>query len=348
VKLRALRIWIDLENTPHVLFFEPVIRELEALGHTVTITARGFAGTLPLAKAKGLSAIAIGQGYEGGRAKWGKIMHSSARAVQLLLFARGRKFDVAVNHCSRTQTLAAKWLGIPAFATIDYEYVDLDLFKSVKRFMIPDLIPIDAFADRGVPRDALRTYRGLKEDVYLEGFTPRQDVRALFGIPAEALLVTFRPISDTAHYGHDEGYVVQEQFLQRLLGQENVHVVIVPRTRLQKQLFAPRAKAHANLHVPLDVVDGPSLLFYSDLVISGGGTMIREAAALGIPALSCFEGKIGTVDASLIEQGRLTLVQTIADIDRVLPVKRRPNPPRVPDKGPLHDVVECICETAGL
>jgi hypothetical protein len=61
----------------------------------------------------------------------------------------------------------------------------------------------------------------------------------------------------------------------------------------------------SGLVVPDRAIDAQSLIAFSDLVVSAGGTMNREAVALGTPVLTVFEGRLGAVDERLIAQGRL-------------------------------------------
>jgi predicted glycosyltransferase len=57
--------------------------------------------------------------------------------------------------------------------------------------------------------------------------------------------------------------------------------------------------------VPERAVDAQSLIAFSDLVVSAGGTMNREAAALGVPVYTTYGGRLGGVDEALIREGRL-------------------------------------------
>jgi hypothetical protein len=346
---QRLRVWVDLENSPHVLFFEPIIRRLREEGHEVTVTARDFCNTIALARSRGVECSPIGRGYDKGRKMALKVAYNLGRVGQLWAFAFGKRFDVAASHCSRTQALAAWLHRIPIFSSTDYEYNDLKVFRFAARFIVPDAISAEAFEKAGVRPGAIRFYHGLKEEVYLRGFQPRTDVRAALGIPPEGLVAVVRPIADQAHYGNPEGDAVQAELFRRILAQEGVWLVVLPRTRTQWERYREQAKQHPNLILPEDVVDGPSLLATADLALSGGGTMVREAVALDIPAVSYFEGAIGQLDQALVDQGRLTLVQRIEEIDRILPVTKRAAATRIrPSEAaaPLDEVIACLYEAA--
>ena len=342
-----LKIWIDIENSPHVLFFEPVIRELQNLGHTVVITTRHFCNTIALVRAKGLTAKTIGAGYDRGRAELLKQSFWFFRMMQLGQFALARRFDVAVSHGSRTQAVAARCLGIPTFAATDYEHADLRAFRSANCFMIPDVVPATAFVSAGISADAIRRYEGLKEDVYLADFRPSVDIRTALGISRNQILVTFRPASDNAHYLNQSQSSLQYLLLYRLLSMTGVHVLLLPRTERQRKMFATQYSKRSNLQIASDILDGPSLIYESDLVVSGGGTMVREAAVLGVPAVSCFEGRLGAVDEYLVRAGKLVVIRNQNDLCEVKPIKRIHRPPQTSNTRPLAAIVEGICAAVG-
>jgi uncharacterized protein len=345
VKTTPLRIWIDLANTPNVLFFGPIIRELENRGHTVAVTARRFSNTLPVLAARGVRAEHIGAGHDASRNEIFKKAHHLARSLRLAVFARGR-FDVAASHISFTQAAAARRVGIPMFAATDYEHQRLQVFRSVRCLMVPSMVPRAAFEKWGIAARVVRQYDGLKEHVYLAGFQPELDVRAKLGIDERELLVTFRPIGDHPHYGNGNGYGVQRRLLEDLAAEKGVRVVVIPRSQRQLREFEQIARDLPSLRVTRQVVDGPSLIDASDLVVSGGGTMLREAACLGVPAVSCFSGTIGAVDRWLADEGRVILVRGAEDLARVRLAKRQRR--SVPDMNGavLSQIVQGICDTA--
>ena len=345
---RRLSIWIDLENSPHVLFFEPVIDELRRRGHEIVVTARRFCNTLPLAQARGLNVHAVGRGHDTGRNGAIKRCFHVVRSLQLWRFARAQRFDVAVSHGSRTQASAAEKLGIPAWAAMDYEHAYLRDLGGVRCFMVPDIMPVEAFDRAGIPRAVIRRYDGIKEDVYLHGFRPAVDLRRMLRIGEDDLLVVFRPSSENAHYGTDAGRAVERHLLRRLAGQERVHIIVLPRTAQQRRRLRAVETGGGTLQISTGALDGPSLIHASDLVVSGGGTMAREAAVLGVPAVSCFTGRLGVVDQFLARQQRIRLIRKVEDVERVGTLVR--NLTRTPrsNGAPLQQVVEAICTTASL
>ncbi|MFN8644167.1 MAG: DUF354 domain-containing protein [Candidatus Binatia bacterium] len=339
-----MRIWVDVSNSPHVLFFEPVIRELERRGHAVTVTSRRFANTQALIAARGMRARTIGAGHDASRNELLKRAHFEVRAAQLMAFARQR-FDVAASHFSHTQAAAARRLGIPTFCTVDYEHGRMEVFAGARRVMVPSVIPAEAFEASGIPARVIRHYDGLKEHVYLTGFRPREDSRRCFGIDPAQPLVVFRPIADHAHYNDGGGLAVQRRLLVRLARQRGVAVVVLPRTAVQRREYETLTAQLPALRLPRRACDGPSLICAADLVVCGGGTMLREAAVLGVPAVSIFSGKVGAVDRWLAAHGKVTLVPDDAAAERVR-VERRDHAAPVVDGPVLEQIVEGICATA--
>jgi predicted glycosyltransferase len=309
-----LRIWVDLANAPQVLFFRPILRELQARGHTLVITGRRFVQTLELARLAGLATTPIGAGYERRRSPLVQRAYWWHRVLRLRRFARVGRFDVAASHGSSSQARAAAHVGLPAFVTLDYEFVELAAFRDAVRLMVPAALPLEPFTAAGIAPDALRRYPGLKEEVYLAGFRPRDGVRAALGVAEEAVLVTVRPASDTAHYLRARSGL-EAALLARLLDRPGVEVLVLPRSAAQAERFARLGRVHPRLRVARVVMDGPSVVAASDLVLGGGGTMTREAAVLGVPAASYFEGRLGAIDRALVEAGRLVLLRRAADLD---------------------------------
>ena len=344
---RRLKVWIDLENSPHVLFFGPVIDQLRQRGHDVVVTARRFCDTLALAHARGLAVRAIGSGHDTGRNQTIKRLLHVVRCTQLARFARAHRFDVAASHASRTQASTAARLGIFSWAAVDYEHSYLWDLRTVRCLMVPGIIPVGAFDRNGIPRAVIQTYDGLKEDVYLHGFQPRTDSRCLLNVSDDEILIVHRPSSDNANYGEDASRVLEHRLLRRLAQQEGVRIIVLPRTAHQRRKWRMLERGNRKLHVHDGPLDGPSLILSADLVVSGGGTMAREAAVLGVPAIVCGTHPLGAVDEFLIRHGQIAPIRTVAEVDRVGPVQRAPRrPPRV-NGAPLQQVVDAICATAG-
>jgi uncharacterized protein len=294
-----MRVWIDLTNSPHVLVMRPVIEVLRARGADVRVTARDFAQTLALCDRFGIEHEAIGH-HRGGRLA-AKAVGLFDRSFALVRWARGRRFDLALGHGSNDVTVAARLLRIPCSTTFDYEWarvqhtVNCRLAQAV---VVPDAIPPARLRPYGATDRKLHRYEGLKEEYYLADFEPDTAVLDELGLDAGAPLAVVRTPPDVSLYHRFESPLFQ-QVLDRLRPQ--AQVVVLPRTPEQR---AELTRA-GGFVIPERAVDAQSLVAHANLVVSAGGTMNREAVALGTPVFTTFEGRLGAVDAALIAEGRL-------------------------------------------
>jgi uncharacterized protein len=299
-----MRIWVDLTNSPHVLVMRPIVRALERQGAEVLITARDFAQTLGLAERHGLAVEPIGR-HRGGRLA-AKGLGLASRSLALVRWARGRRFDVALGHGSNDVTVAARRLGIPSSTAFDYEWaavqhnVNCRLARAV---VVPDAIPPERLARYGATPAKLKRYEGLKEEYYLADFEPDPSVLPALGLdPARPIAVVRTPPAVSLYHRFENPLF--GRVLDRLRGEQ---AVVLPRTPEQ------RAELDGFI-VPDTAIDAQSLIAYADLVISAGGTMNREAVALGTPVWTTFEGRPGAVDDALIAAGRLRRLTRPEDV----------------------------------
>jgi uncharacterized protein len=343
-----MRIWIDLANSPHVPFFSALIKEFAGRGHEIELTARDFAETVDLARAAGLEPEVIGR--HGGRGLFGKASNLFQRAWALRRWARGRSLDLAVSHNSYTQILAARWLGLKTVTLMDYEHQPANhlAFRFASRIIVPSAFPEDALIRHGADLTNVRRYNGAKEDVYLADFERdpgfAAELREL-GVNEDDVLVIVRPPAREALYHRFENELFDE-LLHRLLKRPEVKVVLLPRTASQRsgQWLGQYRNAVASgerLIIPPQPLNGPNLIAASDLLISAGGTMNREAAALGVPAATIYAGQWAAIDEKLVNEGRLMRIRTREDLDQ-LPIKKKD---QVQTRGAAHvrrEVAELI------
>jgi uncharacterized protein len=309
----VVKVWIDMTASAHVLVFRPLIELLERDGHTVEITSREYAQTQQLLALHGLSSTVIG--HHGGRSRAGKAAALAQRLAGLARFARGRGFDVALAHGSHELTMTARLLRIPSSTTFDYEFARLQHqlgCRAATKVVVPASIPAERLAPYGAKPPKLLRYEGLKEEYYLADFEPDVSVPASLGVDEARTLVVLRPPPDVALY-HRNANALFPRVLERLGRDEAVHAVVLPRTEDQRVQIA--ALALPSLIVPPAAVDAQSLIALADLVVSAGGTMNREAVALGVPVFTTFEGRLGGVDEWLIGEGRLTPLTDVATLD---------------------------------
>lgn len=314
------QIWIDLDNSPHVPFFAPIIEELKARGYSVTLTTRDAFQVNELVDLFHFKCKRIGRHY--GKARIMKVLGTGFRAFQLALFALHKKPDLSVSHGSRAQTIASKILGIPSLVLLDYEFAQPFPLMWPTWVMAPEVIPL---AETHRHSRALQ-YPGIKEDVYVPSLQPDPAIKARLGLNGRDLVVVLRPPASEAHYHSpksDELFAATMDFLSET---PNIRVILLPRTAKQGSYVRqswPAPFASDKIVIPEHAEDGLNLIWHSDLVISGGGTMNREAAALGVPVYSIFRGKIGAVDHYLAETGRLVLIETPQDVRTKISLTRR-------------------------
>lgn len=339
---RRKRVWVDIDNSPHVPFFVPIIKELEKHDIELLLTARNMYQVCDLLEFFHLPCKVVGGHY--GKNKLLKVLCNCIRSLQLLPIAAGRRPDLAVSHGSRAQVLVCKVLGIPTMMMHDYEYSVKTGFLEPNWVMMPDVIPRGAMSKRA---DRVVTYPGLKEDVYTPFFRPDPSILSELGISPKELVVTVRPPATEAHYHNPESDVLFAETMQRLGSIPGVRAIVLPRNARQgQQLRADWSDliSDGRVVIPGKPVDGLNVIWFSDLVVSGGGTMNREAAALGVPVYSIFRGKIGAVDHYLEREGRLVLIENVQDVHTKIKLVRwdRPSQPDHCDRPVLQSIVATI------
>jgi hypothetical protein len=301
----------------HPLVFRPIIERLRAGGHTVEVTARDYAQTLSLLDLHGIEHTPIAR--HGGASRTRKLTSLVSRTRTLRRWAAERQFDLAAAHGSNDLALAAARLKIPAFNTFDYEWATQQHnigCRCARRVMTPDAIPPARLTRYGVGPEKLVQYPGLKEEYYLADFEPDRQILAKLGVDEERIVVALRPPPDVSLY-HRKSNPLFPRVLEHIGYRPDVHAVVLPRTEAQRQYL--RAVDYPSVVVPPDAIDAQSLIAASDLVVSAGGTMNREAVALGTPVYTTYGGRLGGVDEELIRTGRL---RPLTD-PRALELRRR-------------------------
>jgi len=321
------RIWIDLANSPHAPFFSALTEEFLRRGHEVETTARDFAQTVELAEMAGLAPVVIGG--HGGRELSGKAGNLIGRAAHLARWAWRRGFKLAVSHNSYAQIVAARALGLKTVTLMDYEHQPANhlAFRLASRVIVPRAFPASALRRYGARPRKVRTFSGIKEDVYLAEFHTeacfRETLQREFNISPGDVLIVVRPPARDALYHRFENELFDE-LLERLRALSGVRVMLLARSSPQRAMYEARFK-EGNVVIPHRALDGANLIAAADLVISAGGTMNREAAALGTPAVTIYAGKWAAVDEELVREKRLQRIATRADLDTIRIEKKSSN-----------------------
>jgi uncharacterized protein len=335
-----MNIWVDMSAPAHVLVLRPIIERLRAQDHSVQITSRDYAQTQALLDLHGLEHTPIGR--HGGASRLRKAVRLGARTTAMIRFGRERSFDLALAHGSNDLAISARALGIPEANMHDYEFAVTQHHigcRLAKRVMFPDSVPLERLRRFGVRPEKFFPYPGLKEEYYLFDFEPDPDALQRLGVDSSRVVVIVRPPPDVSLY-HRKSNPLFPKVLARLGHDEGVHAVVLPRTTAQRELV--ESLALPSLIVPPGAVEAQSLVALADLVVSAGGTMNREAAALGIPVYTTYGGRLGGVDEALIRSGRLRPLTDPRAIELrkrdqgASPVKRDPAP-----------LVETILATVG-
>lgn len=320
---KRMTLWIDLDNSPHVLLFAPIVRELERRGIRVLITVREFSQTQELARQHGLRFTTIGRHY-GSASKIIKVGGTFYRAAELARFVRKYEITAAVSQGSRSLVLAAKALHLPVMTLYDYEFVSCRLYNMLSdRVLVPEVIPPERLISQGLNPKKLLRYPGLKEEVYVYGFTPDLTLPDKLELDHDKVIVTVRPHADWAHYHHERSEIMFRALMERLKCERDVQILIPARTEAQALQLRARYGLNGRFRIFTKPVDGLSLMWCSDVIFSGGGTMTREAALLGLSVYTIFGGKLGAADESLIKSGRLKCLWEPSEVDR-LSFERRP------------------------
>jgi uncharacterized protein len=308
-----VRVWIDISNSPQVLFFRPLVALLRERGHDVSVTTRDYAQTIDLLALHRIEHEVVGPRH-GGAGAVGKARAMAGRLRALRRYARGREFDVALSHASHELPMAARSLGIPSSYAFDYEFARVQHgfgSRAARRVVVPEAIPQDRLDGLGARAAKVRRYPGLKEEYSLHGFAPDARVVAELGIDSDDTLVVVRTPPDVSLY-HREANPLFGDVLERLGRDPSIRAVVLPRTTGQRLEIVGRDLP--SVIVPETAIDAQSLVALADLVVSAGGTMNREAVALGVPVYTTFAGRLGAVDTALVNEGRLRVLTTAEDL----------------------------------
>ncbi|MDZ7859578.1 MAG: DUF354 domain-containing protein [Candidatus Krumholzibacteriota bacterium] len=334
------KIWIDIDNSPHVPLFRPVINELNRRDIECIITARDFAQTVHLLHLWDIPFRKIGK--HGGKNKLKKIINLFTRANQVRGYIKKKSIDLALSHGSRTQLVAAKFSGIRSVVMMDYEYTESRIFNYLSNYMlIPEYIPDSRLRSVNINTEKVVRYSGFKEELYLDSFSPDMDFRENLNIDNQKILVTVRPSAMVGNYHDSMSETILLKIMGELTADKDVYPLIISRTDEDKDLL--RSNFGDKVHFLEKAVDGLQLIWNSDLFISGGGSMNREAALLGVPAYSIFTGRKPYLDEYLQKKGKLTFIDTVEKID-LLNISKR----EIPDKydsinaGLVEEVVDII------
>ncbi|HWQ82780.1 MAG TPA: DUF354 domain-containing protein [Ignavibacteria bacterium] len=332
-------IWFDLDNSPHVPIFRPILKELRSRGIDFIVTARDYAQTKSLLELWNIEHTMIG--VHGGKSKAGKITNLIGRTNQLVKFAKGKKVSAAFSHGSRTQVMAARRFGIPSYVMLDYEYTEKYIFNLFgTKLLIPDLIPDARLAEAGFNTNKVIRYPGYKENIYLQDFVPERNFRERIGIPADKILVVIRPPALLGNYHNSESEKLFTEAIRYFSSNKNTQTLIISRTKEDVGLVHDLSNS-GNISLLEKPVDGLQLLFSADITLSGGGTMNRESALLGTSTYSIFTGRKPYLDEHLQSLGKLKFIENSEDL-RSICIEKKKNKEYFKNSDGIKYIIEFI------
>ena len=308
-------LWFDFENTPHVWILKEIINYFNDEGYKILITSRQNETIKNLSKFLNINVnyFSYSRVY---KSKFLKVIGIISRALDLVNFVlkNNTRPSIAISHGSRSQAFAAALLSIPVISLDDYEYSSKLFNLFVDKLLTPFPIPKEEW---GIFNRKVINYPGLKEELYL--WNDNNYLNELHQkselILSDKINVIFRPEGYLAHYRSSKSKELQNLLIDYFTTIKNINIILLSRDKIQEKEIENRFKEKNIPYTkPFNVLNGPALIFNSDLIIGGGGTMTREGAILNTPAYSFFGGRTGHVDKYLIESGKLFLIKKEEDI----------------------------------
>lgn len=332
-----MKIWIEIDSAPDVHTMEPIIRELERRGHTILVTARDYGHIIELLRIKKRPYFLIGK--HPGKSTFLKIIFFFYRMIRLYFWAFDKKIDLAFSHGARSMVLPARFLGIPLIVTYDYEYISDFLFrKFAKKILMPSISAVRE-NEKCIP------FPGLKEEIYLWEHKYKSDWDKGICFNKGDILVIICPPASMAHYHNPKAEIIFKEVLKQISRLDGISGIVIPRTKVQRGEIIEFTRDMDGITVLPKTVDGISMLKDADLLIGGGGTMNREAALLGTPVYSIFQGRIGKADRWLVKKKRMRFINSIEEIKDIHYEKKLQKSPLVNCrnlKKHICDLLECV------
>jgi uncharacterized protein len=338
-------IWFDLDNSPHVPLFRPVLAELDKKNVKYTVTSRNFAQTTDLLKLWNIPYTGIGA--HAGKSKVKKVTNLLGRSMKLRKFIKRLPVKLAVSHGSRAQLVACKLLGIKSILMLDYEYTEAKIFNTLStKLLMPECIPGERLKSAGFDLKKVIRYRGIKEELYLKDFVPDENFRNEIGIKENEILVVVRPPGMSSNYHDPRSEQLLIESLRYFSSQDNTVCLIINRTQKERDFILSNTEMKPNIRFLEKAVDGLQLLYAADIAVSGGGTMNRESAMLGTKTFSIFTGKTPYIDEWLEEQGKLKMIRNINEIAKIEAKREKKSLSPAYSMKAIDDVLKVLLENS--
>ena len=297
-----MRIWIDIINSPQVLFFRPFIKYWEQNGYTVAITARDYSNTIELLEAENQKFSIVGS--HAGKSTILKLLNFPLRIYHLVLWLRRNKPTVGISQSSFYSPLAGWLCGVKTIYTNDNEYAKGNIISFVfaSCVMLPEPMRISIKKNVFYSFSKVQFYTGIKEGLYLKdfGLMKTRDVKD------QKITIYFRPDPWEAQY-YTPNFTVVNSVIKTLI--QFAKVVVLPRSVKQRQYF--ETSFCEEIEVVKGVVTLDEILRKADIFVGAGGSMSRELAFMGVPTISIYQGELLAVDRYLSDLGVLHHRRTI-------------------------------------
>ncbi|MBN2012310.1 DUF354 domain-containing protein [candidate division KSB1 bacterium] len=308
------KIWFHFDNAPHVPILLPVATELERRGYEVIYSARDVSQTFDLLKMAHIQFEQFGGTFPKNSLL--KLTYTLMWGIRLALKMRKHGIACAMSHSSRSAILAGWLLKIPTIAMYDYEYVNSFFQNNLASLVLmPEPVRDNGLREAGISLKNLEFYPGIKEQLYLNDTHQFNPIKAT---NPEQIIVTIR-LPGEGHYTNVHSEQLFDLILDNVMNYDNSYVILLPRSAEQRQRIVKRLNGQLGIkvHIPEKPIPTKDLILSSDVVIGSGGTMVREAAVLGVPAYSFFLSKDGAVDKYLAQQERLIFIRNENDIRKI-------------------------------
>jgi len=304
-------IWFDFTNPPHVNLFKPLIKHFDSK-YTIYSTARNFVETQKLLRNYGIDYNLTGS--HAGRNKIKKLFNLIKRNINL--YFNSPNFDLCISSSFEAQQVA--WLKRKTSIMFDdNETAPNWLYTKFTSYLFsPDCIDVSKWKKQGINEKKIIQYPGFKEDIYLADYKP--DKHFLENFPFNNYIVV-RPENIYASYvGNNIESIVPS--LVKKLTDLGYNIVFLPRYEIDKEYI----KEQDNVFVPPNPLNGLDLCYHAEAVLTGAGTFAREAALLGVPAVSFFAGNnLLSVDKELIAKNKIFHSRNVNNIIEYLYSSKR-------------------------
>lgn len=290
--------------------FKPLFKMFEDEGINLLITARDYDSTFQILDDFGVKYQKIGE--HGGEKLSDKLETYINRLKSLLPPVKKFNPDYFVTFSSVEGTRIAYGLQIPSMGYNDEprnEPVCKQILPFLDNVIVPFCVPKEWYTRLGADPDKLLSYNGIDEIAWLSEYTPNIDILDKFNIE-KGKYVIMRSEPSFASYFIDSlepEVTLIDQIFPPIYEQfvDHTYFLLVRTEKQEKYLKAKLKKYSDNKKVIItrylsNIVD---LCYYGALIISGGGTIVRESSLLSVPSIEFFPGDTAPQEKFLAENG---------------------------------------------